>query len=54
MSGARPAQDENGDLVWSIFQQGAGLVNAYDATFGSKVYGCADSELIKCRERRAS
>jgi len=31
MATAQPAVDDDGDLAYSIFQQGAGLVNAYDA-----------------------
>ena len=31
MAAARPAVDDNGDLAYTIFQQGAGMVNAYDA-----------------------
>ncbi|MCP4993779.1 MAG: S8 family peptidase, partial [Gammaproteobacteria bacterium] len=41
---ARPAVDANGDLAASIFQQGAGLVNAYDAV-NSTVSGCANQGL---------
>jgi hypothetical protein len=41
MSSARPAQDENGDPAYSIFRQGAGLVNAYDAVY-STASGCAN------------
>ena len=31
MSAARPAVDQSGALAYSVFQQGAGLINAYDA-----------------------
>ncbi len=41
MTSARPAQDENGDLAYSIFQQGAGAVNAYGAVY-STATGCAN------------
>ena len=41
MSAARPAADSNGNLAYSIFQQGAGLVNAYDAVYSSE-YDCAN------------
>jgi subtilisin family serine protease len=41
MASAHTAQDENGDLAYSIFQQGAGLVNAYDAVHNTET-GCAN------------
>ncbi len=31
MSGAHPAVNSNGTLAYTVFQQGAGLVNAHDA-----------------------
>ena len=33
MASSRPAQNPDGSLAYSIFQQGAGLVNAYDAVY---------------------
>ena len=33
MNAARPAVDDQGQLAYSVFQQGAGLVNAYDAVY---------------------
>ena len=41
MSTARPAVDAEGRLAYSVFQQGAGLVNALDAVYGS-ASGCAN------------
>ena len=44
MASARPAVDDNGKLAYSIFQQGAGVVNAYDAVYDSEA-GCANNGL---------
>ena len=44
MAAARPAVDDDGGLAYSIFQQGAGLVNAYDAVY-STASGCANRGL---------
>ena len=44
MSGAHPAVNANGTLAYSVFQQGAGLVNAHDATY-STASGCANQGL---------
>ena len=44
MSAANPAVNDNGNLAYSIFQQGAGLVNAYDAVY-STISGCANNGL---------
>ncbi len=44
MASARPAVDAAGELAYSVFQQGTGLVNAYDAVFGS-ASGCANRGL---------
>jgi serine protease AprX len=41
MSGAHPAVNANGTLAYSVFQQGAGLVNAHDAVYGT-VSNCAN------------
>ncbi|MCP4284707.1 MAG: S8 family peptidase, partial [Gammaproteobacteria bacterium] len=41
---AQPARDGNGDLISPIFQQGSGLVNAYDAV-NSNASGCANQGL---------
>ncbi|HUF78174.1 MAG TPA: S8 family peptidase [Thermoanaerobaculia bacterium] len=41
MAAARPAVDSTGDLAYSVFQQGAGLVNAVAAVF-STASGCAN------------
>jgi serine protease AprX len=41
MSGAHPAVTANGTLAYTVFQQGAGLVNAHDATY-STASGCAN------------
>ncbi len=35
MLSARPAVGSDGSLAYSVFQQGAGVVDAYDATFGN-------------------
>jgi len=35
MSTARPALNANGDLAYSILQQGAGVLSAYNAVMGS-------------------
>ena len=43
MSSARPAQNPDGSLAYSIFQQGAGVVNAYDAVY-STASGCANGD----------
>jgi serine protease AprX len=44
MSSARPAVSPTGGLAYSIFQQGAGLVNAYDARYETE-RGCANRGL---------
>lgn len=44
MATARPAVDEDGALEYSVFQQGAGMVNAYDAVF-STVTECSNQGL---------
>jgi len=44
MAAARPAIDGNGALAYSIFQQGAGMVDAYEAVRGSAT-GCANRGL---------
>ena len=41
MSSARPAVKPNGTLAYTVFQQGAGLVNANDAVY-STASGCAN------------
>jgi subtilisin family serine protease len=41
MSAARPAVKGDGSLAYSVFQQGAGVINAYDAVYGT-VYDCAN------------
>ena len=33
MANARPAVDDNGDLADTVFQQGAGMVHAYDVVY---------------------
>ena len=38
---ASPATDASGDLAYSIFQQGAGLISVYDAVYSTAV-GCAN------------
>ena len=44
MSSARPALDGTGRLAYSIFQQGAGVINAYDAVYNQNL-NCANSGL---------
>ena len=44
MAAARPAMDDNGDLAYSVFQQGAGLANAYAAA-NSDATACANQGL---------
>jgi hypothetical protein len=44
MSGAHPAVNADGTLAYTVFQQGAGLVNAYDAAYGT-ARGCANQGL---------
>ncbi|MBU2677188.1 MAG: S8 family peptidase [Woeseia sp.] len=44
MSSARPAVNSDGSLAYSVFQQGAGLVNAYDAAYKWN-YDCANKGL---------
>lgn len=44
MASTRTAQDKDGNLAYSIFQQGAGQVNAYDAMYGT-ASGCANRVL---------
>ena len=44
MSGARPAVNANGSLAYTVFQQGAGLVNAHDSVY-STASGCANQGL---------
>jgi Subtilase family len=44
MSGAHPAVNADGTLAYTVFQQGAGLVNAHDATY-STASGCANQGL---------
>ncbi len=41
MSGAHPAVNSSGNLAYSVFQQGAGLVDAHDAAY-SNASGCAN------------
>jgi serine protease AprX len=41
MAGAHPAVNSDGNRAYSIFQQGAGLVDAHDAAYSS-VSGCAN------------
>src|SRR4029077_17033047 len=41
MSGAHPAVNSAGNLAYSVFQQGAGLVDAHDAAY-SNASGCAN------------
>ena len=36
MANARPAVASNGNLAYTVFQQGAGMVNAYDAAYPSR------------------
>ncbi len=42
MSGAKPAVNDAGELAYSVFQQGAGLVNAYSALRSQEV-NCANA-----------
>ena len=52
LASARPAVKTTGKLAYSVFQQGAGLINALDATNSSAV-GCANNGLdIDGRSRR--
>ncbi len=44
ISGARTARTDSGSLAYSVFQQGAGVVNAYDAIHSSTT-DCANSDL---------
>jgi serine protease AprX len=44
MASARPAVDASGDRAYSVFQQGAGRVDAYAAVHGS-ASGCANQGL---------
>ena len=44
MSGATPAVNSNGTLAYTVFQQGAGLVNAWDSVY-STASGCANQGL---------
>jgi subtilisin family serine protease len=44
MAAARPAINADGTLAYSVFQQGAGLVNAYDAVYATDT-GCANNGL---------
>jgi subtilisin family serine protease len=44
MSGAHAAVDANSNPAYSVFQQGAGLVNAYDAVYSTGA-GCANQGL---------
>ena len=44
MATARPALDENDELAYSIFQQGAGFVDAYSAVHSAES-GCANQGL---------
>lgn len=44
MDGARPAVRSNGQLAYTVFQQGAGLVNAEDAIY-SNASNCANQGL---------
>ena len=41
ISSAQPAVDADGNLSYSVFQQGAGMVNAYNAVHGNN-YDCAN------------
>lgn len=49
MSTARPALNADGRLAYSVFQQGAGLVNAMDAVYSSAT-GCANQGLDIARD----
>src|SRR5256886_918704 len=44
MSGAHPAVNSKGNLAYTVFQQGSGLVNAHDAVYGSAT-NCANQGL---------
>src|ERR1700727_3365516 len=44
MSGAHPAVNSAGNLAYTVFQQGAGLVDAHDAAY-SNASGCANQGL---------
>ncbi len=44
MATARPAVESDGSLAYSVFEQGAGLINVYDAVNDSTV-GCANRGL---------
>ena len=44
MSGAEPAVNADGTLAYTVFQQGAGLVNAYNSAYGT-ASGCANQGL---------
>src|SRR5437868_14075702 len=44
MSGAHPAVNSKGTLAYTVFQQGAGLVNAHDAVYGTAT-NCANQGL---------
>lgn len=44
MTGAHPAVKSDGTLAYTVFQQGAGLVNAHDAAY-STAAGCANQGL---------
>jgi subtilisin family serine protease len=44
MASARPAVEHDGTLAYSVFQQGAGVVNAYDAVYGTDLT-CANRGL---------
>ena len=44
MTGAHPATKSDGTLAYTVFQQGAGLVNAHDAVY-STASGCANTGL---------
>ena len=44
MSGAHPAVNASGNLAYTVFQQGAGLVDAHDAAY-STASGCANQGL---------
>jgi len=44
MDSAHSARKENGELAYSVFQQGAGVVNAYDA-LSSNAMDCANTDL---------
>ncbi len=44
MNSARPAVNSDGSLAYSVFQQGAGMINAYDAVYNWN-YHCANRGL---------